>query len=91
MPSGSGSNGIHSGMAQTVSVFHLPAQAEWKDMSMIDREEKAKELLASAGYGPDNPLNLTIQYNTSEDHKKLAIAVQQLRSQRDWRGGGGRN
>ena len=27
---------------------------------------------------PDNPLNLTIQYNTSEDHKKLAIAVQQF-------------
>jgi len=25
---------------------------------------KARELLAEAGYGPDNPLELTLQYNT---------------------------
>ena len=43
-----------------------------------DRIEKAKALLAEAGYGTDNPLSLTIQYNTSEDHKKLAVAVQQF-------------
>ncbi|MCB1493067.1 MAG: peptide ABC transporter substrate-binding protein [Rhodobiaceae bacterium] len=52
-----------------------PAQAEWKDMSMIDREEKAKELLASAGYGPDNPLKTSIRYNTSENHKNTAVAI----------------
>lgn len=46
--------------------------------TQAERIEKAKALLAEAGYGPDNPLSLTIQYNTSEDHKKLAVAVQQF-------------
>jgi peptide/nickel transport system substrate-binding protein len=39
---------------------------------------RAKELLAEAGYGPDNPLELTYLYNTSEAHKKIAIAVSQM-------------
>lgn len=43
-----------------------------------ERLDKAKALLAEAGYGPDNPLRLTIQYNTDENHKKLAVAVQQF-------------
>ncbi|MDB6179826.1 peptide ABC transporter substrate-binding protein [Paracoccus fistulariae] len=57
--------------------YEIP-EVDWADWSQAERMEKAKELLAEAGYGPDNPLNLTIQYNTSEDHKKLAIAVQQF-------------
>ncbi len=34
--------------------------------------------MAEAGYGPDHPLELTLNYNTSEGHKKIAIAVQQF-------------
>lgn len=49
--------------------------AKW---TQAERVEKAKALLAEAGYGPSNPLKLTIQYNTSDDHKKLAVAVQQF-------------
>ncbi|TYC67267.1 peptide ABC transporter substrate-binding protein [Stappia sp. BW2] len=52
-----------------------PAYADYKDMSQIDREEKAIELLTKAGYGPDNPVELTINYNTSENHKNTAVAV----------------
>jgi oligopeptide transport system substrate-binding protein len=52
-----------------------PAYADYKDMSMIDREDKAAELLKSAGYGPDHPLKLTINYNTSENHKNTAVAI----------------
>ena len=52
-----------------------PAYADYKDMSQIDREEKALELLEAAGYGPDHPLRLTLNYNTLEDHKKIAVAV----------------
>ncbi|MFV0299947.1 MAG: peptide ABC transporter substrate-binding protein [Paracoccus sp. (in: a-proteobacteria)] len=47
-------------------------------MTQPERVEKAKALLTEAGYGPDNPLKLTIQYNTSEDHKKIAVAAQQF-------------
>ena len=52
-----------------------PAYVAWKDMPYADRVAKAKELLAAAGFGPDNPLKLTLSYNTSENHKKVAIAV----------------
>ncbi len=52
-----------------------PAFAEFKGTSMDERMEQAKALLAEAGYGPDNPLQFTLSYNTSENHKKVAIAV----------------
>ena len=52
-----------------------PAYADYKDMSMIDREEKAIELMKEAGFGPDHPLKLTINYNTSENHKNTAVAL----------------
>lgn len=57
--------------------FEQP-QTELATLSQEEKTALAKELLAEAGYGPDNPLNLTLQYNTSEDHKKLAIAAQQF-------------
>jgi len=36
---------------------------------------QAKALLTAAGYGPGRPLHLTLLYNTSESHQKIAIAV----------------
>ncbi|MEH6788532.1 MAG: peptide ABC transporter substrate-binding protein [Paracoccus sp. (in: a-proteobacteria)] len=57
--------------------FEQP-ETELATLSQQEKTAKAKELLAEAGYGPDNPLNLTLQYNTDESHKKLAIAVQQF-------------
>ena len=50
----------------------------FKDMPQKDRVAKAKELMAKAGYGPDKPLKLEILYNTSENHKKIAIAIQNM-------------
>lgn len=52
-----------------------PAYADYKDMSFFDREEKAKALLAEAGFGPGNPLKVEIRYNTSENHKNTAVAI----------------
>ncbi|MEP2707713.1 MAG: peptide ABC transporter substrate-binding protein [Roseibium sp.] len=52
-----------------------PAFADYKDMDQIDREEKAIALLEKAGYGPNNPVELTINYNTSENHKNTAVAI----------------
>lgn len=39
------------------------------------RLAKAKQLIKEAGYGPDNPLSLQLRYNTSDEHKKIAIAL----------------
>ncbi len=48
---------------------------DFKDMPQDQRMAEAKKLLADAGYGPDHPLELELLYNTSENHKKIAVAV----------------
>ncbi|MEH0020065.1 MAG: peptide ABC transporter substrate-binding protein [Desulfobacter sp.] len=58
-----------------VAFYDTPAQVAWKDMPYGQRVKKAKALLKEAGYGPDNPLKFTLRYNTSENHKRVAVAV----------------
>lgn len=48
---------------------------EWFTWSQDKRNEEAKKLLAEAGYTKDKPLTFNLLYNTSDLHKKLAIAV----------------
>lgn len=48
---------------------------EWFGWTQEKRNEEAKKLLAEAGYGPDKPLTFSLLYNTSDLHKKLAIAA----------------
>lgn len=43
--------------------------------SQDELDAQAKALMAAAGYGPNNPLKLSLLYNTSESHQKIAIAV----------------
>ncbi|MCP8938581.1 peptide ABC transporter substrate-binding protein [Alsobacter sp. SYSU M60028] len=53
-----------------------PATVDWKDMSPIEREDKAKALLKEAGYGPGGKkLTVEIRYNTSENHKNTSVAL----------------
>jgi len=44
-------------------------------MSQAEREQAAKKLYSEAGYGPDKPLTIELLYNTSENHRKIAIAI----------------
>ena len=53
------------------------AIASFADKSQIDREEEAAKILAELGYGPDKPLKMEIRYNTSENHKNTAVAIQE--------------
>ena len=57
--------------------FDVPT-VDYATWTQDERNAKAKELLAEAGYGADNPLSLTYLYNTSEGHKKIAVAVAQM-------------
>ncbi|MEZ9865585.1 ABC transporter substrate-binding protein [Vibrio sp. 10N.261.51.A4] len=50
----------------------LPAYGK---MSQKERNAEAERLLAEAGYGKDNPLKFNLLYNTSENHKKIAVAL----------------
>ena len=51
---------------------------DFKNMKQAEREAMAKKLYKEAGYGPDKPLKLEILYNTSDNHKKIAVAVQNM-------------
>ena len=59
-----------------------PPTVEMAEMSQADRDAMAKELLAEAGYGPDNPLSFDMIYNTSESHEKVAVALSQMWKQK---------
>ncbi|MGF1561903.1 MAG: peptide ABC transporter substrate-binding protein [Geminicoccaceae bacterium] len=52
-----------------------PAYADYRDTPLLDREDEALALLQEAGFGPDNPLQVEIRYNTSENHEKTAVAI----------------
>ena len=53
----------------------------WFGLTQKERNEKAKALLAEAGYNSSNPLSFTLLYNTSESHKKVAIAAASILKQ----------
>jgi len=58
-----------------VTAGFTPQQSYLQQHSQQELNAQAKALLASAGYGPAKPLHLTLLYNTSESHQKIAIAV----------------
>ena len=61
--------------------FEVP-EVEFGQLTQAERDAKAIELLAEAGYGADNPLSFSMLYNTSEGHKKIAIAMSQMWKQK---------
>ena len=48
---------------------------EWEKWSKEQRIAEAKKLLNEAGYSDAKPLDVTLLYNTSENHKKVAVAA----------------
>jgi oligopeptide transport system substrate-binding protein len=57
-------------------VMHYRQQPmDFEDWDQSARNQEALALYAKAGYGEDNPLEIEILYNTSDNHKKIAIAI----------------
>ncbi len=50
-------------------------QPEFSKWTQQQRDEKARRLLAEAGYGSDKPLEFKLLYNTSESNKAIAVAI----------------
>ncbi|MDO5054634.1 MAG: ABC transporter substrate-binding protein [Pasteurella oralis] len=48
---------------------------EWSNLPQAERNKKAVELLKEAGFDKNNPLTFNLLYNTSDNHKKIAIAA----------------
>ncbi|WP_176551965.1 ABC transporter substrate-binding protein [Testudinibacter aquarius] len=51
---------------------------EWAAWPQAKRNEEAIKLLAEAGFTKQKPLDFNILYNTSENHKKIAIAASSI-------------
>lgn len=54
---------------------YVPFSPEYADWSQAERNHEARRLYEQAGYSADYPLRLEIRYNTSENHKKIALAI----------------
>ena len=54
---------------------HTLYEYPWKKLSMVDRIAQAKSLYQQAGYSESKPLKIELLYNTSENHKRLVVAV----------------
>jgi oligopeptide transport system substrate-binding protein len=47
----------------------------WASQTMAERRGQARQLLAAAGYGPDQPLRLTYSLSSAEDRRRVAAAI----------------
>jgi oligopeptide transport system substrate-binding protein len=47
----------------------------WAKVNQAARDTEAIKLMTAAGYGPGKPLKFKLNYNTSENHKKIAVAI----------------
>jgi oligopeptide transport system substrate-binding protein len=56
---------------------YASSPVDYAGMSQLDREDAARKILEKLGYTPANPLKLEIRYNTSENHKNTAVAIQE--------------
>ncbi|WED20889.1 ABC transporter substrate-binding protein [Vibrio sp. JC009] len=55
-----------------------PMMPAYGKMSQKERNAEAMRLLEEAGFDKSNPLKFTLLYNTSENHKKIAAAIQSM-------------
>jgi len=55
-----------------------PRQFSYANMSVEARYTKARQLYREAGYNDARPLQVEVRYNTSESHRRIAIAVQAM-------------
>ena len=48
---------------------------DWRDFADEERLSEARRLYAEAGYSEASPLRFELRYNTSENHRRIAVAV----------------
>lgn len=54
---------------------YVPFSPEYADWTQDERDHEASRLYEQAGFSEDRPLRVEIRYNTSDNHKKIALAI----------------
>lgn len=57
---------------------YAPRRFSYAEQQQSERDAHARRLLHEAGYGPDNPLQIEVRYNTSDTEQRIALAVQSM-------------
>jgi oligopeptide transport system substrate-binding protein len=55
-----------------------PTVFSYAPLTQEERNQIAQSLYKEAGYGADNPLGVEIRYNTSDTHRRIALAIQSM-------------
>lgn len=74
-----GNRPSYSLLPPEMASYGVPNTPDWIVLDMAARREFAEEILEGKGYTADTPLELTISFNRSEDHRRVMDAVAQ-----DW-------
>jgi len=57
---------------------YSPQAFEGSEMGQEERQQQAKRLYTEAGYRDNKPLLIELRYNTSSQHRKIALAVSSM-------------
>ncbi|WP_417883167.1 peptide ABC transporter substrate-binding protein [Vibrio rumoiensis] len=74
-------NGVTKGNVPAYTFAHQDVanfkatQPEYSQWTQQQRDQEAAKLLKEAGYDHDHPLKASLLYNTSENHKAIAVAI----------------
>ena len=63
------------GFVPTAVIGYQPSKFPWEDWPAERRLAEARRLYEEAGFSEDKPLQVELFYNTSENHKKIALAI----------------
>ncbi|WP_370688792.1 peptide ABC transporter substrate-binding protein [Xenorhabdus anantnagensis] len=58
-----------------VTAGFKPEKSRLETLTQQELDAQAKELLKAAGYGPENPLKISLLYNNLENNQRIAIAI----------------
>ncbi len=57
---------------------YAPPALSYSAMTQAERNQVARNLYKEAGYSEKNPLQIELRYNTSDTHRRTAVAIQSM-------------
>jgi oligopeptide transport system substrate-binding protein len=76
-----GQTPAYSFVPPEIANYQERGEVKFRNLTIDQRRARAKDLLATAGFGAGQPLKLTYRYRDGVDARRIAIAIQSL-----WKG-----